>query len=183
MNKKLMPLFLVVLSLIVFLVMIVKNEVHLQHSESIYVRLKPVDPRSLIQGDYMALSYQLYFSDVKELSNKEDVSFLQNKPKVLAYVELDAQRKVIKTSFNSKLIKSHPSVAHRLMLKNPSNRMDLLYPASNSFLFAEGLAECYQAAQYAEFKVNQQGEAILASLRGESLQDLDCEAKVSAVKH
>lgn len=181
MNKKLMPLFLVVLSLIVFLAMIIKNEVHLQHSESIYVRLKPVDPRSLIQGDYMVLSYQLYFSDVGQQLNKDDVVIFKNKSKVLAYVELDAQGKVIRTSFDSKRLENDPVMLHRLMLNNPSNQVDSLYPASNSFLFAEGLAECYQAAQYAEFKVNQQGKAILASLRGEDLEDLACEANVRVV--
>ena len=50
-----------------------------------------------------------------------------------------------------------------------------MYPASNSFLFAEGLAECYQAAQYAEFKVDEKGNPLLASLRGEDLKDLACE--------
>ncbi len=54
----------------------------------------------------------------------------------------------------------------------------MLYPASESFLFAEGLAECYQQAEYAEFKVDEQGNAILTALKGSQLQDLGCEKQM-----
>ena len=100
---------------------------------------------------------------------------IKNKSSVVAYVALDAQRRVVKTSFDPRLLEMYPSTSHRIVLKNPDNRLDRLYPASNSFLFAEGLAECYEAAQYAEFKVDQQGNAILASLRGIDLNTLGCE--------
>ncbi|MEG0132232.1 MAG: GDYXXLXY protein, partial [Acinetobacter sp.] len=62
--------------------------------------------------------------------------------------------------------------------QNPNNRYTMLYPASKSFLFAEGLAECYQQAEYAEFKVDEQGNAILNALKGNQLQDLGCEKQV-----
>ena len=51
------------------------------------------------------------------------------------------------------------------------------YPQHASFLFAEGLADCYQQAEYAEFKVDEQGNAILTALKGDQLQDLGCESK------
>lgn len=54
-----------------------------------------------------------------------------------------------------------------------------MYPASRSFLFAEGLAHCYEKAKYAEFKVNTKGEAILFDLRGEELQPLNCKQQQS----
>ena len=58
--KKIIPLCLALMSIVLFLGIIFKNEQHLKNSQSIYVRLQPVDPRSFIQGDYMALRYQLY---------------------------------------------------------------------------------------------------------------------------
>lgn len=189
--KKFIPLCLALSCIVLFLSIIFKNEQHLKNSQSIYVHLQPVDPRSLIQGDYMVLSYQLYFApqklnqgdqnNVDPADSDENHIFsghyfdqvIQNKPSVMAYVELDQQKKVAHTYFE----KPKDAQTVKLILKNPDNRHRSLYPASNSFLFAEGLAECYQQAKYAEFKVDQQGNAILASLRGEHLQDLGCENK------
>ena len=59
--KRMIPLALALLSIAVFLGLIFKNEWHLNNSQTMYVHLQPVDPRSIIQGDYMALNYQLYF--------------------------------------------------------------------------------------------------------------------------
>lgn len=192
--KKIIPLCLALMSIVLFLGIIFKNEQHLKNSQSIYVRLQPVDPRSFIQGDYMALRYQLYLvpQDTKlqtgnptkptnETTETVGQVFsghyyderIKNNSSVLTFVELDQQRRVIHTYFDPpKNVKTTG-----LILKNPDNRYTSLYPASKSFLFAEGLGQCYQAAQYAEFKVDQQGNTILASLRGAQLQDLDCENK------
>lgn len=177
--KRIIPLVIAILSVAFFLGLILKNEQHLKQSDSIYIRLAPVDPRSMIQGDYMALNYDLGFWGLPEQNNQADIplndTVIKNKSSVVAYVALDAQRRVVKTSFDPRLLEMYPSTSHRIVLKNPDNRLDRLYPASNSFLFAEGLAKCYEAAQYAEFKVDQQGNAILASLRGRDLNTLGCE--------
>ncbi|AXY59439.1 GDYXXLXY domain-containing protein [Acinetobacter sp. WCHAc010052] len=177
--KKNIPLVIAILSVVFFLGLILKNEQHLKHSDSIYIQLAPVDPRSLIQGDYMVLNYDLSFYDVAVQKGDPHIPMnataIKNKSSVVAYVALDAQRRVVKTSLDPRLLEMYPSASHRIVLKNPDNRLDRLYPASNSFLFAEGLAECYQAAQYAEFKVDERGNAILASLRGGDLKSLGCE--------
>lgn len=193
--NKIIPLCLALLSIAVFLGLIFKNEWHLKHSQSIYVRLQPVDPRSILQGDYMRLNYQLYFAPQNSMLentdqqntnqqniNQEDHIFsghyfdqiIQNKSSIVTYVELDPQRRVIHTSFEP--LKNVQ--IQRLVLQNPNNRYTMLYPASKSFLFAEGLAECYQQAEYAEFKVDEQGNAILNALKGNQLQDLGCEKQV-----
>lgn len=179
--KKIIPLVIAMLSIVFFLGLILKNEQHLKQSDSIYIRLAPVDPRSLIQGDYMVLNYDLSFWGLPEQNYQTDIPtndiVIKNKSSVIAYVALDDRRRVVKTSFDQRLLEKYPSSSHRIVLKNSDNRLDRLYPASNSFLFTEGLAECYQAAQYAEFKVDEKGNAILASLRGEDLKDLACEKR------
>lgn len=113
--KKMIPLALALLSIAVCLGLIFKNEWHLNNSQTMYVRLQPVDPRSIIQGDYMALNYQLYFapqhlspeSTSQANSNQEDQIFsghyfdevIKNKSSVLTHVELDSQRRVIHSYF------------------------------------------------------------------------------------
>ncbi|WP_455595713.1 GDYXXLXY domain-containing protein, partial [Acinetobacter pecorum] len=60
--KKFLPLHLAIFSIALFCGLILQHEWHLRHSQSIYVELAPVDPRSILQGDYMALNYNLHFS-------------------------------------------------------------------------------------------------------------------------
>lgn len=176
--KKIIPLVIAVLCIVIFIGVILKNEQHLNHSQSIFIELKPVDPRSLIQGDYMVLNYDMYFSDIPIQIGRPSVplhdTVIENQSEIMAYVALDAQHRVWKSSLDPRLLELYP-LSSRIMLQNPRNRLNRLYPASNSYLFAEGLAGCYRNAQYAEFKVDQQGKAMLASLRNKDLKLLGCE--------
>lgn len=185
MIKKYSALILAVLSIGLFLGIIAKNQWQLKHSQSLYVELRPVDPRSILQGDYMALRYELYFSNnpaSEDLSDRANLSniyagiqtYIENKPNILMYVQLDAQQRVVHTVIDPLQLDQTRTIKP-LKLKNPSNYVDSLYPSSQSFLFAEGLASCYEQAHYAEFKVDDSGNAILASLRGENLKILGCE--------
>nr|MBS9778464.1 GDYXXLXY protein [Gammaproteobacteria bacterium] len=54
-----------------------------------------------------------------------------------------------------------------------------LYPASNSFLFAEGLGKCYEQATYAKIFLADDGKAILGDLVNDDLQSLECEKQCS----
>lgn len=171
--KKYFSLILTLVTLLIFVGLVAKNEWHLHHSKSIFIELRPVDPRSILQGDYMALAYELNLQSLKALAGSESEALDQiifNHSSVPAKVILDSQNRVVRTILDS----NNSFAGQSLILKNPENRLQALYPASGSFLFAEGLAQCYQKAKYAEFKVNTKGEAILFDLRGEGLQPLNC---------
>jgi uncharacterized membrane-anchored protein len=171
--KKYFSLILAIAITLFFVGLIAKNEWHLHHSKSIFIELKPVDPRSILQGDYMALAYELNLQTPKPLAEKENETLNQrifNHSSIHTKVILDSHNKVIRTILEPNNLSAEQS----LILKNPENRLQALYPASRSFLFAEGLAQCYQKAKYAEFKINPKGEAILFDLRGEQLQPLNC---------
>ncbi len=60
--KKFWVLHLSIFSIALFVGLIIQHEWHLRNSQSIFVKLAPVDPRSILQGDYMALNYQLHFA-------------------------------------------------------------------------------------------------------------------------
>ncbi|WP_182004539.1 GDYXXLXY domain-containing protein [Acinetobacter lactucae] len=172
--KKYFSLILALATMLFFAALVVKNEWHLHHSKSIFIELKPVDPRSILQGDYMALAYELHLQSLKALAGSESEALEQvvfNRSSVPAKIILDSQNRVVRTILDI----NNSFAGQRLILKNPENRLQALYPASRSFLFAEGLAQCYEKAKYAEFKVNPKGEAILFDLRGEGLQSLNCE--------
>jgi len=171
--KKYFSLILALTTILIFVGLVAKNEWHLHHSKSIFIELRPVDPRSILQGDYMALAYELNLQSLKALAGSENEALDQvifNHSSVPAKVILDSQNRVVRTILDN----NNSFVGQSLILKNPENRLQALYPASRSFLFAEGLAQCYQKAKYAEFKINTKGEAILFDLRGEGLQPLNC---------
>lgn len=186
--KKFLPLILAGFSILLFVGLILKHEHHLANSQSIFVELAPVDPRSILQGDYMALNYELHFEADAEADREEEGSLpdkkiaalekrIQDQTHLLSYVQLDDQHRVIQTSLDENLLKTHQGTSARLLLKNPSNRLANLYPAANSFLFAEGLEPCYRNAKYAEIKVKDNGQALLADLVDQNLRDLNCESQ------
>lgn len=163
--KKIIPILLAGLSLILFGALIAKNEQHLATGQSIYVSLAPVDPRALLQGDYMALRYDLNFVGTVQAPRGA---------LALAYVALDAQERVLKTSFKREDLLGQGRI-YPLQLKMGSG--ELPFPASDSYFFAEGLASCYEQARFALFKVSAQGKPVLADLVDEQLQSLNCEAQ------
>ena len=181
--KKMIPLWLAAFSIALFLIMIGRHEWHLTHSDSIYVKLKPVDPRSILQGDYMALNYELYLAEQPpameliedHLPSDAEKAYFYNQSSILSYVQLDAQRRVIQTRFDPQLLNDYPGASAKLVLRNPHNTFEGLYPAARSFLFAEGLEPCYRNAQFAELKVRENGQPLLVNLVGENLKALNCE--------
>lgn len=171
--SKYFPIVLVGISLILFGTMIARYETHLANSQPMYVKLQPSDPRSLLQGDYMTLNYGLNFSENYQ-DNAQIETFLKNNHRLTAWVVLDDKRKVVKSVLNQKQLAPNET-AYPLQLNNPDNSLNRLYPSAKSFMFAEGLADCYSKATYALFKVNSQGAPILADLVGDDLKHLDCE--------
>lgn len=172
---KMFPVVLAVSSVILFVLLIIKHEHHLSHAQSVYVHLQPVDPRSILQGDYMVLNYGLNLHDASDQQ-------IQNQAQLMSYVALDAQQRVIKTSLKAPQDKLQSAKPVQLILKNPKNQLDSLYPAANSFLFAEGLEPCYRNAEYAHLRVKSNGKALLAELLNEKLKPLNCEQQKSWIE-
>lgn len=186
MMKKFMALHLSIFSIALFVGLIVQHEWNLVKSESIFVELAPVDPRSILQGDYMALNYQLHFagvdaaeSAVNRASSDISIQDFKDQSQIMSYVRLDLQRRVIQTSFDPRLLQIYPASSSKLLLKNPHNTFEALYPAANSFMFAEGLEPCYRNAKFAELKVKENGKALLSDLLDQQLKPLNCESSKS----
>lgn len=181
--KKFLPLHLAIFSIALFCGLIAKHERHLRDSQSIFVELAPADPRSILQGDYMALNYDLHFSALAAENRLErpeseaNIQDFENQPRVLSYVQLDEKGKVVKSSFDRSALDQPRST--QLILKNPQNTFEGLYPATNSFMFAEGLEPCYRDAKFAELKLKENGEALLADLVDQNLKSLNCENRKS----
>ena len=119
----------------------------------IFLELAPVDPRSLLQGDYMSLRYKI---DLNTPAIAE-AGFL--------IVRLDDRRVAKAVGWNSE-----PAAGEfRLKYRTHYGRTAI---GSDAFFFEEGASHLYQAARYGEFRIDSSGNALLTGLRDERLRPL-----------
>lgn len=135
---------------------IARKEQLLATGRPVLVELAPVDPRSLIQGDYMRLEYRL--------AEHADPSWARDGRMV---VRLD-DRGV------AEFIRAHDGRAlgpDELLLQY-RRRSGRVRVGSDAFFFQEGHAERYAGAKYGELRVDGSGGSVLVGLRDEALQPL-----------
>ena len=129
--------------------------------EVVYLSLAPVDPRSLMQGDYMALRFAL--AQQIESADKQGDHAAREGEVRYADVTFDASR--IATL-------APPAASGKLKLRYRI-REGRVWLGTNAFFFEEGTADRFSHARYGEFRVDPTtGEAVLVGLRGEKLEAL-----------
>ncbi|KEY57679.1 GDYXXLXY domain-containing protein [Serratia sp. DD3] len=156
---------IVLLVLIIVNLSIYQKERLLKHGTVVILELAPVDPRSLMQGDYMALNYalnrQLLDDGVQQSLDCQNDATLCTEPvnREKIVVELDAQHRAVNASF----YRGQPLKAQEVLMKyHLSNGW--LNIGTPSYFFQEGDAERFADARYGEFRVGQDGTAILTYL-------------------
>lgn len=123
--------------------------------ELIYLALAPVDPRSLMQGDYMALRFQL--------SDQLNTERLENRANLHAPIVLDERR--VATLANQG-VASDRFIRYRL-------RNGRAWVGTNAYFFEEGSAARFSNARFGEFRLDREsGEAVLVGLRDGELKAL-----------
>ena len=127
----------------------------LNNGRMVLLQLAPVDPRSLIQGDYLALRFKAADDAFGRGTVKEG---LRDGRIVLT---LDASGVGIFVRFGDGSPLGGDEVRMRYRIRGQQVRF-----ATNAFFFQEGDAGRYANARYGEFRVDDGGEAILTGLRG-----------------
>ena len=155
-----------IIALAGFLILIVANVGIYQKQQLVdsgrvvLLELAPVDPRSLMQGDYMALRFRI--ADVA--FGSVDRGTLQDGRLVLTLDE----RSVGKfTRFDAGEPLGPGEVLIRYRVRDNAPKF-----ATNAFFFEEGTADSYARARFGEFRVSPSGDAILTKMRGEKLEVL-----------
>jgi uncharacterized membrane-anchored protein len=133
--------------------------------DTVYLALAPVDPRSLMQGDYMTLRFEL----ADALERRRHVSTMGTRPTAregeirLASVALDSRRV-------AQLAEGDAVSALKLRYRIRNGRVWL---GTNAFFFEEGDAQRFSGARFGEFRVDRaSGEAVLVGLRDGALKAL-----------
>jgi len=123
----------------------------------VLLQLAPVDPRSLMQGDYMALRFQVA-NDLRSHINKETAHDGH------VVVSIDDRR----VGTFARIDDGSPLGASEACMRYRMRNQQIKF-GTNAFFFQEGDAQLYGKARYGEFRVDNEGESILTALRDEQL--------------
>ncbi|MFQ2012770.1 GDYXXLXY domain-containing protein [Aeromonas veronii] len=139
-----------------------RYEYAMSSGEVVLLRLAPVDPRSLMQGDYMRLNYEI----ARELTSR-DARANQDKGSDTLVIRLDAHQVA------TLVVDGKPdrlASDERLLQVHQSERQWQIGP--DAYFFEEGTGEQYETARYGEFRLQVDGKTLLVGLRDEAYQPI-----------
>lgn len=164
--RKWLALGVIVLALVAVNISIWQKERLLKQGAVVILDLAPVDPRSLMQGDYMALNYaitqplQLAF-----YQRHQESRFIPAPTSGTLIVDIDAQRRVTQAQFDQ----GAPLKVNQLRMKYHINAGTLTV-GTNAWFFQEGQGKRFDRARYGSFRVAEDGTALLTALLDENGQ-------------
>lgn len=137
-----------------------KKETLLTDGELALLELAPVDPRSLMQGDYMTLNYAIS-QDVKRDSTPKR-GFC-----VVKLAENGVAERVRIQAGKTPLNEGEFLIVYTLTSRG---RLNI---GAESFFFQEGHAERYEKAKYGGLRIDHQGNSLLVGLYDENRKKLE----------
>lgn len=135
-----------------------KNEKLIRDGRPIFVALAPVDPRSLMQGDYMALRF-----------DTERVITMAPPDTAPVRLVFKVDQRGVATALRQH--RGEPLQSDELAVGLVRKHGDWQL-VTDAFHFKEGEAARWASARYAEFRVDASGRALLVGLRGPQLEPL-----------
>lgn len=126
-----------------------------QNGERILIELRPVDPRSLFLGDYIALNYDREALPEKTIEDKGFVVIRLDGDGIVKFVRLAGEAETL--AENERLIR----------YRRTSARWGGYTYGGARYYFQSGTAERYADAQYGEFRLMPDGWTLLSGLAGE----------------
>jgi uncharacterized membrane-anchored protein len=140
---------------------IVSRERLIEDGRVVLLELAPLDPRSLMQGDYMALQFRAARDGLPAGASR---STGLDGHLVLAQ---DARGVAVFRRLDDGAPLGPDEVRMRYRVRHGIPKL-----ATNAWFFEEGHAGDYARARYGELRVAPDGEAILTGLRGEGFERL-----------
>jgi uncharacterized membrane-anchored protein len=138
-----------------------QKESLIAHGQPLFVPLAPVDPRSLMQGDYMALRFAL----PTDVSTADTELAAGQRPHMVA--KRDARGVAVALRADS----GTPLAIDELRIELSPKKGGWVL-VTDAWFFNEGEAERWAQARFGEFRVGADGRALLVGLRGADLAAL-----------
>ena len=136
-----------ILVLAFFAFSVIQKETLIAKGTEILLRLAPVDPRSLMQGDYMALDYEI-MRDIGYKSKSGYIVVKVDGDRVAEFVRIQDDQDVNDGEFI-------------IRYKRNSGRLSV---GADNYFFQEGSAKKFENAKYGLLKVDDDGNSILVGL-------------------
>lgn len=133
------------------------KEALIRTGRPVFIALAPVDPRSLMQGDYMRLNFAV--------ESLDRVHVEEHRVKVVARVD----ERGIATLH---AVHRGQALAANEILVELVNTGSGLRPGTDAWYFKEGEGERWAQAKYGEFRIDSKGRTLLVDLRGDNLRRL-----------
>ncbi|EGV42215.1 hypothetical protein BZARG_393 [Bizionia argentinensis JUB59] len=155
----------IILANLIVLLLLFNNSVAQKESlisdgKLILLDLAPVDPRSLMQGDYMTLRYE-----ISENANYDSIA-----KRGFCVVKLKENGVAKKVRFQAG---KTPLNEDEYLIVYSSNSGWNINIGAESYFFQEGDAEKYEAAKYGGIKVDEDGNSLLIGLYDAKLELID----------
>lgn len=150
---------LILINLVILIVLfnnsIIKKEELLSNGETILLELAPVDPRSLMQGDYMRLNY--------EISNNIEIDSISKRGFCVIKLNENGIAEKVRIQENKTPIKND-----EFIIAYTSREWNGINIGAESYFFQEGEAEKYEKAKYGGLVVDNNGNSLLIGLFDEN---------------
>lgn len=139
---------------------VVKKEKLLSDGTLILLELAPVDPRSLMQGDYMRLGYAI--------ANTVEHDSISKRGFCVVTLEEDGTAKKVRIQDGRT-----PLHAAEYLIEYTSAGWRGIHIGAESYFFQEGEGEKYENARYGGLKVDDHGNSILIGLYDEHRKKIE----------
>ncbi|MBO4773068.1 MAG: GDYXXLXY domain-containing protein [Bacteroidales bacterium] len=146
-TKKIILAINLLLVLVFFVLSVLSKESTLANSRQILVQLAPVDPRSLMQGDYMALNYSIT-GRIWDDGGKY----------IVVKVDDDNVATFVRQQ-NDKTLNDG-----ELLIRWTTNKRGRISIGADNYFFQEGTGDKYAVARYGLLRVDSDGNCVLVGL-------------------
>ena len=133
--------------------LIVHKETILTNGTLLLLDMAPRDPRSLMQGDYMALRYRIAAAIESVIQSRAD-----RDGEAVITLDQDHVAHFVRIHSESETLATGEMLLHYRL------RGGRVHVATDAFYFQEGHAHFYSVARYGRFRVSNSGEAVLTGL-------------------
>ncbi len=157
--KWLVILLNLILVLFLFNKSIVEKEKLLSTGKLVLLKLAPVDPRSLLQGDYMRLDY--------EISRNQHIDSIPKRGYCI--VTLDTNGIASKVRLQVDIVPLSPG-EYPIVYTSGGWNINI---GADSYFFEEGQGKKYDSAKYGGIIIDRQGNGLLTGLYNEALKKIE----------
>jgi uncharacterized membrane-anchored protein len=126
----------------------------LERGRQVLLELRPVDPRSLMQGDYMILRYS-----AATFPDAETMQSLPRKGTIVVSIDANRVGKFARLDDGTPLAPDETRLKYKYRINSGELRL-----GAESYFFQEGNADVYANARYGVLRVDESGASVLVGM-------------------